>query len=256
MRASSRAARVLVNSRNFATVLAVARFVVAWARLKQGKADSSAVRTLRLSDCTLTLDLSRMELVPYLEIWHEHCYDQDPEFAREGSNLVVDVGANAGLFSLYQVLRKGAKKVIAFEPSPGVFSRLTQNISQNACSDRITALNVAAGSVDGKTFLEEGRRSLENKVANSGVPIDIVRLDSALPDEPIDLLKIDTEGHEVAVLQGAANVLLRTKRVALEIHRACDFDPISDLLTAAGFHLAAQVGSLEDGALYWTKFQN
>jgi FkbM family methyltransferase len=136
--------------------------------------------------------------------------------------LILDVGANIGNYTKDVFSANPSASVIAFEPHPLTFQRLSENIQ----SDNFYAHNFALGDAEGilELFdydLNDGssHASLYRDVIkdiHKGNPIShevsIVSLDKFLTDKnvkKIDLLKIDTEGHEYKVLQGSINYLNR-----------------------------------------------
>lgn len=142
-------------------------------------------------------------------------------FLREGGT-VVDVGANMGVLSL--VFRKyvGAQgRVYAYEPHPVTFTYLKENILLNG-ADNIRAFNAAIGESKRTVPLTRNRNDTQNFITNDrqkGIEVSQETLDSVMNDQGIDridLLKVDTEGYELRVFQGASNVLRRTHVVIFE----------------------------------------
>ena len=184
----------------------------------------------------LCVDIARVELIPFWEIWHERCYDA---IALDHPRCVVDVGANIGVFSLYQAIVKHAERVIAFEPSSQVFPRLAKNVEINELKN-VRVVNAAVGDRRGVLSFSEGQMSINCRVTESGpLKVPCVRLDDELTDVPsIDILKIDTEGYEVYVLRGASETLSKTQRIALELHYPGERQEIESIVFALGFSLA------------------
>jgi len=140
---------------------------------------------------------------------------------------VLDVGANAGLFTLMAAKLVGAEgSVHAFEPSPRDRDRLLANISLNGLSNvRVHAtalgrtagkavLSVAAAAHPGHNTM--GGFAYADDARAYSVEVEVTSLDDFAAAERltrIDLLKIDVEGSETAVLQGARESLLRFRPV-------------------------------------------
>src|SRR5439155_18920994 len=76
--------------------------------------------------------------------------------------------------------------------------------------------------------------------------VPIRTLDDLLSDRPqiVDLLKVDTEGAELEILQGAGAVLRRTQRVVLEFHSPELRDGCAKFLKSAGFTEVARLGTI------------
>jgi FkbM family methyltransferase len=124
---------------------------------------------------------------------------------------VVEVGANIGLFTVRMARLVGRfGRVDAFEADSTVSSLLKVNLQTNWLTDRVTVHDVAAGATNGTSrFTVEPALRGNGRLSDDGtVEVNVRRLDSTLrSDLPIHLLKIDVEGAEAAVLEGAAGLL-------------------------------------------------
>lgn len=141
----------------------------------------------------------------------------------------VDVGANLGLYTLLadRLMGEGGR-VFAFEASPIEFAKLQWTIRRNRLT-RVEAVLSAVGSSEGSATIFEnlsGGGAL-NRLDSPAKPdgqwrpavVPMVTLDSWFakkPDCAIDFVKIDVEGYELPVLQGAQE-LLAHKRPALMV---------------------------------------
>ena len=123
----------------------------------------------------------------------------------EGSTF-VDVGASNGYFSLLAAAKVGPTgRVFAFEPAPASVERLRKNATLNGFH-RIDIHQAAVSNYGGSAELylseiEDGLNSLVRKSESSTV-VDVVTLDSILAGCRVDMIKIDAEGSEEAVLEG------------------------------------------------------
>ena len=142
-------------------------------------------------------------------------------------DIVLDVGANVGIFTLTAAHRVGATGAVhAFEPVPVNFERLAENVSRNGL-DNVVLNQVAAGSTTGVTQLglepdmeiTSGKRMSGFFTVGSTlrqVTVPLVTLDGYaaehLPGRPIRFVKIDVEGYEPEVLRGM-RTLLSTHRI-------------------------------------------
>jgi len=137
---------------------------------------------------------------------------------------VLDIGANQGYYTMLASRRVGREgKVIAFEPSPREFGRLKWHLWLNRCNN-VEPFAFALGAEAGKGELhvvqgtESGCNSLRPpKVAQPVAPltVSVQRLDDFLKDRgfpQVDFIKLDVEGAELSVLQGAQELLLRRPR--------------------------------------------
>lgn len=131
---------------------------------------------------------------------------------------VVDVGANIGYYVLmYQQVIGPKGRITCVEPSPENLKELYANIASNDWSN-VTVHECAVGNNTGKVGLRSGVNSgvvaLEEGVFQSTVrPLD------ELVPERCDFLKIDVDGYEWLVLQGARKVIERDRPILfLEYH--------------------------------------
>lgn len=146
--------------------------------------------------------------------------------------VVFDIGANVGIFSLSLIRHcPSIRKIYAFEPIPETYSKMLKNLSLNHDPKQISPYNMGLSNAVGAfTFYLPG----ENEAASlqpvtdefylqesidgvytghqksRKVSCEVSTLDEfvqANPQDRIDLLKIDVEGNEKFVLEGASSVL-------------------------------------------------
>jgi FkbM family methyltransferase len=145
------------------------------------------------------------------------------DYLSEGATL-VDIGANIGCVTAAGSLAVGSDgQVYAIEPHPRTFSHLQKTVAVNHC-DNVICLNVAAGATAGVVqFTDEKRKDDNNRVslqATQGIEVPCVTLNSLVQEHRIariDLLKIDVEGFEMRVLEGAADILDRVGCIYIEV---------------------------------------
>jgi FkbM family methyltransferase len=140
--------------------------------------------------------------------------------------VIVDVGANTGTYALLAALLPSIR-VMAFEPNPQTFEWLRDSLRRNAVLDRVDAFQLAASDRNGDAMLSVPRWK-ESVLATLSKPryfeadgvvqVQTTTLDSFLKDHPlsrIDVLKIDTEGAEKFVLQGARETIGRFRPIMI-----------------------------------------
>lgn len=137
---------------------------------------------------------------------------------------VLDIGANQGFYTLLFSRKVGPQgKVIAFEPSPREIHRLKCHLWMNRCKNvdlSTSALGAAGGTEKLHVVLgsESGCNSLRPPQVSQPTglfPVTVERLDDVLRARgigPVDFIKLDVEGGELAVLQGAPELLRRSPR--------------------------------------------
>ena len=127
--------------------------------------------------------------------------------------LVLDVGANIGNHSIYAAAILN-RHVIAYEPNPDTFACLSANIQANGLNDRIEIHCLGVGSKAGWADLglvdPANSGATQLRMAGQG-QVRIVSLDDELSGltEPVAILKVDVEGMELDVLNGAVNLINR-----------------------------------------------
>ena len=134
----------------------------------------------------------------------------------EDGDLVVDVGANVGIVSLYLAKKFPNVRVIAFEPHPETFDYLKLNVEVNGVD--VDIKNVAVGD-NGYVYLAGDVNKNAGGIhsfGNEGTPVRSWTLSSVVFDKPIALLKLDCEGAEWEILRGAD--LSNVKRIRGELH--------------------------------------
>lgn len=141
------------------------------------------------------------------------------------SGIAVDIGAHEGKFSLALVESELFEKVISFEASPSTYRTLAANTK---LENRIEAVNLALGDTPGVHALFTNGMSATasllqyssgdgNQEVYSQEDVTVTRVDNyfsgARGSETIRLMKIDTQGHDLAVLQGAVSTIKRCRPV-------------------------------------------
>ena len=182
---------------------------------------------------------------PQMRVWQERLRPGD---------LFLDIGANVGTYSVLAA-SLGAT-VIAVEAASDTAELLRENIALNDFA-LVDVVQAAAGSVAGKTRFTEGLDSV-NRIDPAGVrEVDMVTVDALIGQRSVAGMKVDVEGFELHVLQGAA-CALREHRIELlqlewnEASKAAlgvDRSPVEALLTEHGYELlhARDDGTLDPG---------
>ncbi|MFA9516081.1 FkbM family methyltransferase [Halopenitus sp. H-Gu1] len=149
-----------------------------------------------------------------------HCRDELLEALCSGlgpAEVVYDVGANTGVYTLAAAATRPDVRVIAFEPDPRVVEHLRQNVACNSFEDRVTVRTEGVGDETGtatfhrSSYDELGSFRPGNAAAwtadvTETTTVPIVRLDDVEAPPP-DHLKIDVEGFGREVLEGAAETI-------------------------------------------------
>lgn len=132
--------------------------------------------------------------------------------------VFIDVGANVGAFTLHCAKRVGPNgKVISFEPGDGAYEKLHSNVKANAFEGRIELLKAGAGDKDCTMVLagnHEAWFTLHLSEEGDGPSVQVRSIDSVVREKQlkrVDLIKVDAEGFEPQVFQGAIETISRFK---------------------------------------------
>lgn len=125
-------------------------------------------------------------------------------------DVVVDAGASWGSYSITAGLL-GAQ-VHAFEPDPRIYPEFLTNIELNRLTDSIKTYNLGLSNQNRKINWEE-LKDMEVRT------LDSVHIDN------LDFIKIDVDGQELELLEGARETLIKDKpKILLEAHMSLDHD--------------------------------
>jgi len=156
------------------------------------------------------------------ELMHGNFEDAERRFVRKllrPGMTVLDVGAHHGLYTLLAAKQVGWRgKVIAYEPSPRERRRLLRHLRVNACWNvAVEACGLGAKPGETDLFVVEGWQDWCNSLRPPAVNeptqrirVDVERLDDVLwrlKLGVVDFIKLDVEGAELSVLEGAGELL-------------------------------------------------
>jgi FkbM family methyltransferase len=189
-----------------------------------------------------------------LEIFAGECYRR--YLRKPVREQMIDIGSNIGMTTLDFTQRESGLVVHAFEPNPTTRKTLTSNIESNGLGGRVHIHPEAVGREHGQLELRFGDHSgVASGYGHSGVGIKVPMIDlNEAVTGSISLLKIDAEGAEADILEGArVDTLQRIDQVILEYHE--NFCPgvvarCVRALEAAGFRCDVHAIAPEQGLLY------
>lgn len=169
-------------------------------------------------------------------------------YIKDGS-IILDIGANIGNHSMFLARFCRPEKIYAFEPVPATYSILIENIERNHYGDIVTAYPYGAGKAAGRASISKfnqeniGGTELQEDAEGS---IEIVSIDSFIPGlNKLDFIKIDVEGFENWVLEGAIHTIQRFKpTIYIEIFEK-NFDNINQWLQNQGYGIIKQYYSTD-----------
>jgi FkbM family methyltransferase len=159
-----------------------------------------------------------------IEVWLQETYTKGFYRPADG-DVIVDAGANVGLFSLKMARQNSKCRIVALEPFEENFEFLEANVKEAGVAN-IQCTKAALGASEGTaTMRPVGDRSLDHVLrAEFGAAGDIAVVPLAglfelCKSEEIDFLKVDIEGSEHEAFAAAPReALQRIKRIAMEYH--------------------------------------
>jgi FkbM family methyltransferase len=220
-------------------------FINSWSEMNTGSArinTPSVIKEVELNSgiykgTGLKVHIPEREQHRITNIFEKHEYALPLRLKLPEKAVVVDIGANVGMFALYA--KQWAKNVTVhcFEPNPQVQSLLELNMRQvqgihlhyTAVGDRDGELTLYQHPMNtgqtSTTYRLKGATEVKVPVCHAGKMIEKLGL------EKIDVLKIDTEGAEVPILDGLKSYLERTNIVMAEYHTEDDRKKIEEYLS-------------------------
>lgn len=170
-----------------------------------------------------------------------HCYTTDP-ICLTATSLVIDVGACEGLFAYRLLKRNACRKVICFEPGEVMATLLWRGAVENGVAGRIqvepAAVARTSGPVklttegrpdacrievcsDSENFLDKETEKNELEASAYAVCLDDYLSNHKIQLQRNDLIKVDAEGADLEVIQGASQTIARARpQIAVTTYHA------------------------------------
>lgn len=173
----------------------------------------------RSSGLPLLLRHSSADVVTLGEIFHRPDYDPPPQIAAllQGRPLrILDLGANVGLFGVFAAGRWPRASVTAVEPDPDNLAVLRRCVELSGRGDAWQVVAAAAAAQEGTVAFEGGGESL-SRIAPGGAG-RVSMIDALERLDGVDLLKMDIEGGEWAILEDPRFAAAAPAVTVLEYH--------------------------------------
>lgn len=231
--------RLIKNLSNWWLYLAV--------KLGLTKKDPLIFRTRR----NIVIEAPRRLLHEFKEIFMEDCYTRGLELKVPDNPTIIDIGANAGFFTLFAASRFPGATIFSYEPIAVNFKQLVQNKELNKTA-RIFCCPKAVYGRNGKislsfdpsdSFTTSATVFEKSDSLDKTVQIDCVTLPEIFDKHNLtqcNLLKIDCEGSEYSILYNCPeNYLHRIVQMSIEVHGGSEpehnIDSLSDYLNSHDF---------------------
>jgi len=162
--------------------------------------------------------------------------------------IFIDIGANIGRYTVKVARQMGPSGlVVAIEPDPENFKALIANIDINKLTN-VRAINVACWNRTEDLSLsiapdwDRGVSSIKEKVSSQSISVKGIRLDDILTDLGINnttCIKIDVEGAEEEVIQGAVHIINNSDnlKIIFESWNTSQFNKCKQLLEQCGMNV-------------------
>lgn len=157
------------------------------------------------------------------------------------NEIVYDIGAHVGFYTLLASELVGNGRVVSFEPFPQNFEYLRNHVEMNKCKNVIIN-NVAVSNFSGVSYFQEGEGTYTGYLSENGkILVETIKLDDYVNKNSNlipNCLKIDVEGEEYAVLQGAKKIIENYHpKIFLATHNEIVHEKCIDFLNTNEYHL-------------------
>jgi len=201
----------------------------------------------------ILIEVPRRLLHEFKEIFMEECYVKGLGLNIPDSPIIIDIGANAGFFTLFAASRFLKAKIISFEPIGGNFRQLQRNRELNKgyailCFPK--AVSGQPGEISlsfdpGDSFTTSATIFGEFTENDKTIRVPCVTLPEIFDKhhlERCDLLKMDCEGSEYSILYNCpSEYLKKIVQMAIEVHQGPgmnqSIESLGSYLTTHGFKI-------------------
>ncbi len=212
-----------------------------WILSELGLVRSKILKTAQIEhDSRFYIRTKSSDLGIIKEIYLNHIYEK--QYRVKEGDVIFDIGSHIGVFTINSSRKTGQSgAVFAFEPLPSNFELLKKNLDLNQVTNT-QVFNVAVSNekMNDVVFhisdINTGMNSIIfEKDSSQCALVSTITLDDFVREhkiESIDFMKIDVEGHELSVLQGARkDSLFRCKTIILESHERLGGPSNSELVS-------------------------
>ncbi len=244
------------------SLLQFVRFFDNWREIWSAYRRSATIPELRFrNDLVLFHGAMDDPIIRFREIFVDRCYVSGGFYDPRPGDTVLDVGANIGFFAHFLASRCAAVRVHSFEPGSEARQLLLQSRATNRLEETITVHPVAVFDRSDVIGLHSANdTALRSVFANESIDVNqraeevkSVTLDEAVKlsgADRIALLKIDAEGAEIEIVEGASQAVWpKIDKVVFEFHdhfRPGSHDRVCRVLKTNGFRRFRNIASPAD----------
>lgn len=193
-------------------------------------------------------DRSQLRLYEQIFVEDVFCVNKVNILLRKKDPVIFDIGANCGFFTARVLDYWPNAKVYAFEPNGKLLQDIRHTLELNEIEEKVVCVESAMGKSDGRAIFYQNRSPISSSLVRGKVAqrrivkqsyVDVTSLNRYVAENTIreiDLLKIDVEGSERDVLEGATDVLGKVFLLLIEVHPPfATVEEIQDIVKAHGF---------------------
>ena len=192
------------------------------------------VREIRLrDDIRIRYRLNKGDLHSIREIWFQEAYRLPFDVE---SGVLLDLGANIGMASVWLAKRLSFSQVIAVEPDPKNAALVRGNLKLNGIRGEV--IEAAIGPKEGTARFQFSELSNLGRLSENGSLVAMISMDTIIkkfPGTRFPLTKIDIEGGEQDLFDGPSGWLAHTDAIIIEFHSTVDCSRIPGLVSSEGF---------------------
>jgi FkbM family methyltransferase len=198
-------------------------------------------------------------------------YEYVPQdFITSSDQVILDIGANEGFWTLRVKEITPHAQIIAVEPNPIALDLLERNLGENHL-EYVTVIKKGLGLTSGWADFEmvkevtsmgafkiiKGDRAWLTPDRIETIKVEVITLDKLVEDQgltKIDVIKIDTEGSEVDILRSGQNTINMTSKFEIEYHTEALKTEVEEIMKEKRFQLLAhQFQRPGDGVLFFAR---
>ena len=208
----------------------ILRLAKNWQDILSAKARRAPVREICLRNGVIFTSPDEIDLsFLFHEIWIDRVYCPKG-YLVSGGDVVIDIGGNIGVFAAFVAVQDPQIRVFSFEPFPENTEYFERNISRSGIKN-VTLFQKAVAGKAGIRALTVSDSWVTHSLGTEGstgnmIEVECVPLDQVLNETGYcSLLKIDCEGSEYEIFEGASErTLKRIQKVVCEYHKTADRD--------------------------------
>jgi len=186
-----------------------------------------------------------------VEIFRDRTHMKLSEFTGKNDEIVLDLGANEGYYSIAMTENNQNLKILALEPLEENYKLLNKNIKENNLKNIKTfqtAISDTKGKIHFETYPHISTVASENILKQKRVWMDQDKISkhkvnsTTLYDffynydiRNIDILKMDVEGSETSILKNSSSILKKIKKIVVETHDHSSRKECKYILKSSGF---------------------